>query len=179
MRARPGFTMGMAYALGDIFRTVGAGVRRAMPWVRRAAAWLLVRVAWLILIPILLAFMLFALAMALLVEGPYLLAFLALPDWAACWRRCRRAAHVTWAGWDGPTLTGRHGFGGRGAAEPDALEYHGGVFPHFRITNRGWAVLGPRLRAGIVQPTGFANATARLGGGYDGLPLYVDWCPCR
>lgn len=80
---------------------------------RRAAAWLLVRLAAIFMIPVMAALLVFIGAMALITEGPFMLM---TTDWAACWHRCRRVAHVGWAGWDGPTLTGRHGFGGRWGA---------------------------------------------------------------
>lgn len=86
-------------------------------------------------------------------------------------------------GYEGDRHTGRYGFGGRwasGRRPVDALQYHtGGAHPpHFVTTRAGWESLRRVLSSGVIQRPSYGGATADLGGGYDGLSVFVDECPC-
>lgn len=142
---------------------------------RRAAAWLLVRLAALLMIPVMVVLLLFIGAMALLTEWPLLATEV---DWAACWRRGRRVAHVGWAGWDGPRHTGRYGFGGDGC-RPDPMPSHYSDHPraHFVMSPREWEQLLTITRRGIVSDSMFTAAVGHLGGGYGGADVFIDRCP--
>lgn len=65
-----------------------------MSAVRRVLVWLFLR---LVVLPLLVVFLLFALVMALVVEGPAALTWWV--DWPGCRKRLRRTAHVALFGW--------------------------------------------------------------------------------
>lgn len=82
---------------------------------------------------------------------------------------------------DGARHTGRYGFGGRWSrpAAVYALQYHTGTCdPHFLTTAAGWEALKKQLRPAVVGAPVWDGAAAQLLGGYDGLSVFVDECPC-
>jgi hypothetical protein len=86
-------------------------------------------------------------------------------------------------GYEGNRHTGCYGFGGRWAGGPripvaGQLQYHLAGSPHFLATDEGWAQLRRIIAEQIIDPPTMPGAAVTLGGGYDGLPVFLGWCPC-